>query len=53
MIHYVDSRETRQKAAHGFVLRYARELKAAGGIRPVGPGSHNPAAAPETVRNRF
>ena len=45
MIHYCDSTEDWRGIAEGPVMRYARELKAAGRIRHIGVSSHNPAAA--------
>lgn len=45
MIHYCDSADDWRGIAEGPVMRYARELKAAGRIRHIGVSSHNPAAA--------
>ena len=51
MIHYCDSAEDWREIADGPVMRYARELKAAGKIRHIGVSSHNPAAALAAVKS--
>ena len=49
MIHYVDSPAEWDAIERGEVLRYARELKAAGRIDCIGVSSHNPEAALRAV----
>lgn len=51
MIHYCDSMADWKEIAEGEVLRYAKELKAAGTIRHIGLSSHNPEVALEAVRS--
>ncbi len=45
MIHYVDSMADWETVLGGDVMRYARELKAAGAIGCIGLSSHNPEVA--------
>lgn len=51
MIHYCDSIADWKEIAEGEVLRYAKELKAAGTIHHIGLSSHNPEVALEAVRS--
>lgn len=51
MIHYVDSPDDWKAVAGGPVMRYARELKAAGKIGHIGLSSHNPAVALEAAES--
>ena len=45
MIHFVDEKADYEKIMGGEFIEYVRELKAAGKIRHIGLGTHNPAIA--------
>ena len=51
MIHYADALDDWREIEQGAILRYARELKAAGKIGHIGLSSHNPEVALEAVRS--
>ncbi len=51
MVHYVDSLADWNLVKDGPVMRYARELQAAGRIHHIGMSSHNPIAARAAVES--
>ncbi|MDQ0205194.1 aldo/keto reductase [Pectinatus haikarae] len=51
MVHYVDSLDDWRQVANGPIIRYAKELQAAGKIRHLGLSSHNPIVALEAVES--
>ncbi len=51
MIHYSDALDDWREIEQGPILRYAKELKAAGKIGHIGLSSHNPEVALEAVKS--
>lgn len=49
MIHYVDSESDYEEVFGGEIIKYCKELKAAGKIRAIGLSSHNPIVARRAV----
>ena len=49
MIHYVDSENDLNEVLGGEIIKYCKELKAAGTIRAIGLSSHNPIVARKAV----
>lgn len=52
MIHYLDEQKDFDEVFGGSVIKYARELKAAGTIRHIGMSTHNPRVAIQAAKSK-